>query len=471
MRRSAVAILAMAGLISGLAGLPGFAAGAAAGAGSGDGFILIKGGSFLMGSPASERQRGSDEMQHRVTVSAFYADPCEVTQKAYEALMGRNPSHFKGAKLPVENVSWYDALEYCNALSRKNGRTPAYTVMGSGDRRTAVWNRAADGYRLLTEAEWEYAERAGTVTIFNVGKQVHSDLVNFEATYPYLIEENYVRTIDPTVVPSYYRGTTIDVDSLRPNAFGLYNTLGNVSEWVWDYYGAYDTQNTVDPAGPLSGSLRVNRGGGYNDFGKHLRSAYRSAANPLDPDQNLGFRICRNAVPGKGTITTVYSLDIRMPENPRILIAFFSYTGNTENAARILQKKLGCDIVEIKMAHPYSGDIYDVSAKDLMADLHPALVTRVKDMDAYDVILLGYPTWWATIPMPVATFLESYNFAGRIILPFSSHGGTMFGDSISAVSKMLPKSYIGQGFEFNYSGGRDLQERLYAWLRQNGINR
>lgn len=327
-----------------------------------DAFVLLEGGLFMMGSPDGERQRGADEVSHEVTVSAFYIDPFEVTQKDYEAVMGENPSFFNGENLPVENVTWYEAIEYCNRLSESRGLEPVYTV----EENTVSWNRNADGYRLLTEAEWEYAARGGTETIYHFGNQVHSDYANFEGSYPYLIEENYVSRKAPEVVTSKNRGTTIAVDELAPNAFGLYNMHGNVAEWCFDYYGEYDLTDSVDPAGVASGCLRVNRGGSYNDFGKHLRSAYRSATNPIDADQNLGFRICRNAQRMDETVTTVYSLDITIPENPKVLIAYFSYSGNTENAARIIRDKTGADLFEITMQEPYQGNIYEVSQYDLM---------------------------------------------------------------------------------------------------------
>jgi len=277
-----------------------------------------------MGSPDDERQRGEDEAAHEVTVSDFYADPYEVTQADYERVMGVNPSHFKRTDLPVDSVTWYDAAEFCNRLSEIQGLTPVYTING----KNVSWNRAADGYRLLTEAEWEYAARAGTTTIFNAGNQITSENANFYGSYPYLIEENYVSRRDPAVVTSSYRGETIAVDSLEPNQLGLYNMYGNVSEWCFDTYGRYNTSDSSNPAGAVSGSLRVNRGGAYNDFAKHLRSAYRSASNPLSADQNLGFRIARNAQPGEGTVDTRYAPEITMPENPQILIAYFSYSKN-----------------------------------------------------------------------------------------------------------------------------------------------
>lgn len=428
-----------------------------------DRLIYITGGNFVMGSPTSERQREEDETQHEVNISSFYVDPYEITQDDYEAVMGENPSYFHGSNLPVENVTWYDAIAYCNRLSENSGLSPVYSVNGT----TVIWNRIANGYRLLTEAEWEYVARAGTTTIFNFGNQVNSDFANFEGSYPYLIEENYVSHKDPDVVTSRYRGEPINVNELAPNAFGLYNVHGNVSEWVFDYYGEYDLQDPNDPAGVPSGSLRVNRGGSYIDFGKHLRSAYRSATNPIDTDQNLGFRIARNAEGLDELVTTTYSLNISIPQNPKILIAFFSHSGNTKAAAEIIQEKTGADLVEIVMQDPYRGNIYEVSQYDLNNNIHPALSTFVANMDEYDVILLGYPTWWATMPMPIFTFLEQYDFTGKTIISFSSHGGTMFGDSVSDLSKKVPGAYVGLGYEFNYSSSSSPD--ISVWLAENGV--
>ena len=430
-----------------------------------DGFILLEGGTFTMGSPEEERQRESDEISHDVWVSAFYIDPFEVTQKDYEEIMGENPSYFKGENLPVDSVTWYQAVEYCNKRSIAKGLTPVYNISD----RVVTWDQRADGYRLLTEAEWEYAARAGSHTVFNAGDQITSNDANFQGNYPYLIEENYVSRKNPEVVTSQNRGETIRVDSLSPNEFGLYNMYGNVSEWCFDYYGSYDLEGTNNPVGALTGSLRVNRGGGFNDFAKHLRSAYRSAANPIDGDQNMGFRVGRNAETGEGIVETTYSLDIKMPEDPHILIAYFSYSGNTKNGARIIQEKTGADMVEIEMETPYRGNIYEVSQADLNQNIRPKLTTYVENMEEYDVVLLGYPTWWATMPMPVVSFVEQYDFGGKIILPFSSHGGTIFGDSVSDLSKLVLDSYVGIGFEFHYSGGRDLEDQISQWLALSGI--
>jgi formylglycine-generating enzyme required for sulfatase activity len=132
--------------------------------------VSIQGGTFSMGSPANEPGRlGHEGPQHQVTVNSFYMGRFPVTQAEYEAVMGINPSRFKGLNLPVELVNWFDAVEYCNRLSQREGLTQAYSISGIGDNRTVIWNRNANGYRLPTEAEWEYACRAGTTTAYNTG--------------------------------------------------------------------------------------------------------------------------------------------------------------------------------------------------------------------------------------------------------------------------------------------------------------
>ena len=237
--------------------------------------MLIKGGSFEMGSPEDEPWRSADETRHTVTVSDFYMSPYEVRQCEYAAVTGNNPSNFSGDDLPVENVSWLDAIAFCNALSEKENLTPAYTVNGE----TVTWDRSANGYRLPTEAEWEYACRAGTTTPFNTETSISPEESNYYGHYPYEIEDNYFSQGNLSTKPGEYRQTTVTVDSFSPNGFGLYNMHGNVSEWVWDYYGEYDTADVVDPTGPETGTRRVYHGGGR--FGQSLTAIAKLAPNAV----------------------------------------------------------------------------------------------------------------------------------------------------------------------------------------------
>jgi len=240
--------------------------------------VKINGGTFMMGSSADEPERNSGEIQHQVTVNSFYMGRYEVTQKEYKEIMGTNPSSFKGDNLPVEYVSWYDAIEYCNKLSQKEGLIPAYKR--NGDRVT--WNRNANGYRLPTEAEWEYACRAGTTTPFSTGNNITTSQANYDGNYPYNNNAN-----------GKYRKKTTAVGSFLPNAWGLYDMHGNVWEWCWDWFGNYFNGSQIDPMGVSSGTGRMNRGGSFNDRAKSLRSAYRSSSDPNGRYGNLGFRLVR----------------------------------------------------------------------------------------------------------------------------------------------------------------------------------
>ncbi|MDR1073497.1 MAG: formylglycine-generating enzyme family protein [Treponema sp.] len=247
-------------------------------------FVLVKGGTFVMGSPSEEPERGQDEAQRQVTVSDFYLAKSEVTQREYAALMGNNPSESKGENLPVENVTWFDAVRYCNARSSREGLNAAYAIDGE----TVTWNRDADGYRLPAEAEWEYACRAGTATPFHTGRAITDEQANFYNHYGYNNDSS-------GRVNGGYRGSTSPVNSFDPNPWGLFDMHGNVGEWCWDWYDEYGTGNQAAPAGPAAGTYRVTRGGGWNDFPKHVRSAYRSAMPPGNGVFNIGFRLARNA--------------------------------------------------------------------------------------------------------------------------------------------------------------------------------
>lgn len=431
--------------------------------------ILINGGTYLMGSPETEMQRETDEVQHEVTVSDFYIGRYEVTQKEYEDVMGENPSNFEGENLPVENVTWYEAIEYCNKLSEKEGLTPVYTIDGEN----VSWDRSANGYRLPTEAEWEYAARAGTTTPFNTENSISDEEANYYGHYPYGIEENYFTQENLETEPGEYRQTTVEVNSFSPNKWGLYNIHGNVAEWCFDYYGAYDLENTDNPSGPTTGTLRVNRGGGWNDYAKHLRCAYRASTTPDQKMSNIGFRVVRNGDNNSDTsVISDTNRNLQTQIGGNILIAYFSWSGNTENAAQIIQEQTGADIIELNPAEPYSSnysEVLDQAQKDMNADAIPELANHVENMEQYDTILLGYPNWWATIPMPVATFLEEYDFSGKTIIPFCSHGGGGFGQSITDISKLTPNSRIGEGLSIHYSGGTSLENDITTWLNSNGV--
>jgi len=225
-------------------------------------FILIPAGSFIMGSPSNEPSRSSDETQHQVTISKlFYMQTTAVTQGQWQKIMGSNLSHFKncGDDCPVELVSWDDAQDFIGKLNRQE-RT--------------------DKYRLPTEAEWEYAAWAGTITPFSTGNCLSTDQANYDGNYPL-----------SGCPKGENRQKTVRVASFAPNALGLYDMHGNVRQWCLDWYGNYSSDSVTDPTGPSSGSYRVNRGGSWNYSANLCRSAYRYNIRPDYRDYGLGFRL------------------------------------------------------------------------------------------------------------------------------------------------------------------------------------
>ncbi|MDR0685825.1 MAG: SUMF1/EgtB/PvdO family nonheme iron enzyme, partial [Spirochaetaceae bacterium] len=232
------------------------------------GFVLIRGGTFKMGSPDSEQGRDAErERQHTVTLGSFYMGSQEITQAGYAAVMGGSSGGRGGDRLPVVNVTWQDAINYCNARSRKENLAEAYTIRGT----RVIWNREADGYRLPTEAEWEYAYRAGSSSPYPSGNSINRSTANYDT------------------------GRPSNVGSYAPNSFGLYDMGGNVWEWCWDWEGPYSSESSVDPAGPATGQLRMTRGGGFNSAGNvaELRSAWRGGDPPNGKDNDVGFRVVR----------------------------------------------------------------------------------------------------------------------------------------------------------------------------------
>ena len=222
--------------------------------------MLIPAGTFMMGSPVSEKGRSDDETQHEVTLTKpYYMGKDAVTQEQWEAVMGDNPSDIKGAKFPVTDVSWEDCQEFIQKLN-------------------AV---TKGGYRLPTEAEWEYACRAGTKTAYSFG----DELTPFDANY----RDSSIGVRENVFPKGIY----------KPNAFGLYNMHGNVKEWCEDWHDDYPTKPMKDPQGPKIGGERVLRGGSYDYFESDARSSVRYVDSPTNHDDNYegvrGFRLVRTA--------------------------------------------------------------------------------------------------------------------------------------------------------------------------------
>lgn len=219
-------------------------------------------GSFMMGSPESEKDRWDIEDLHRVTLSSgFWMLETEVTQLMWASIMEDNPSAFEGANLPVECVSWEDCQKFVAKLNEL-GFAPA------GAR-----------FALPTEAQWEYACRAGTTTPFPWGGVLNGDKANCDGSYPY-----------GTDVEGKYLGKTAPVGSYSANPWGLFDMNGNVWEWCEDWYGDYPSSGSTDPRGPATGSSRVLRGGSWFHYARHCRSAYRYSYGVHYRDSRFGFR-------------------------------------------------------------------------------------------------------------------------------------------------------------------------------------
>ena len=205
-------------------------------------------GSFIMGSG-----QGNDFSAHPVILTkGFNLGKYEVTQEQYEKVMGKNSSQFKGDKLPVEQVSWNDAVEFCEELNKK-------------ERIPRSW-----GFALPTEAQWEYACRAGTTTAYSWGSNITPQLANYN--------ESGINK-------------TVEVGSYKVNPWGFFDMHGNVREWTADWLGAYPSSSVIDPPGSSNGSTRVLRGGSWTNTGTFLRSALRNGSNPGSRISFIGFRV------------------------------------------------------------------------------------------------------------------------------------------------------------------------------------
>jgi len=298
--------------------------------------VRVEGGSFLMGS--NDLLDLDARPVHKVTLSGFYISRYQVTQAQYHAVTGFIPFYFygkishsspylraelpagvtRGDELPAEQVTWFDAVEFCNKLSLLEGLTPVYTISNRKPEAgypitdagvTADWN--ANGYRLPTEAEWEYAAKGGdgmgpyfTYSGSNDPNEVawfNSYVDNWEEGVREVLEESKENDgITLTSMTGHYVGMyarTYPVGGKKPNGLGIYDMSGNVWEWCWDWFGDYPDALQTDPRGPSSGDRRVKRGGATSEAGASVvRISNRDFYFPFWWYSYMGFRMVRNQV-------------------------------------------------------------------------------------------------------------------------------------------------------------------------------
>ncbi len=240
--------------------------------------VFVQGGFFVM---------GMNEANRKVAVLSFQIGETPVTQRQYEHVMEKNPSKLKGPDKPVECVNWCEAIAFCNRLSQMQNLTPCYSIGNVTDLSTfesssPVWKRitcnfTATGFRLPTEAEWEYAARGGK----------------------YLKPAQFAGSDDIKKVAWYGENSDItshDVATKAGNQLGLFDMCGNVAEWCWDYMGELPSGPMTNPHGPSIGSMHVKRGGSWLDDAQQCTVFYRSGSAPTGKSSNLGFRVCRSVI-------------------------------------------------------------------------------------------------------------------------------------------------------------------------------
>lgn len=247
-----------------------------------EGMVRIPPGTFLMGSPSNELGRNDAETQHQVILTrAFYMFDHEVTQAEWSAVMGTMPSRFRGDNLPVEGTSWLECVNFCNAKSTRECLQPVYTITGD----QVTWDHTKNGYRLPTEAEWEYACRAGSTSPFSNG-----DVTNQNCS---VVDVNLDQI-------GWYCGNagsgTHEVAGKVANAWGLYDMHGNVMEWCWDWF-QYDLGRdaVTNPTGPEFGEARLFRGGFFRAPPGACRSARRDSEWPGFHLSGIGLRLVKTA--------------------------------------------------------------------------------------------------------------------------------------------------------------------------------
>jgi sulfatase modifying factor 1 len=231
-------------------------------------FVLIPAGTFVMGSPVDELNRDESEIQHKMTISKpFYIQTSEVTLKQWQTVMGKKLLSLRQGPdtMPATRVSWYDSIKFIKGLNQRNEGT----------------------YRLPTEAEWEYAARAGSTTTYSWGNDIDCDKAMYGNSMKHDVCQLYNKSVKLEL------GRPAPVQSYQPNAWGVYDMHGNVWEWVMDRHEEYSSAPAVDPHGPDSGTMRVKRGGSWFKYGNYCRSANRAFAHPASRFQTTGFRVVR----------------------------------------------------------------------------------------------------------------------------------------------------------------------------------
>lgn len=250
---------------------------------------LILPGTFTMGSPTGELGRFTGETQHAVTLTKpYYMGVFQMTQKQYTLVMGSNPSRYKGDTRPVELVSYNDIRG-----TSLGANWPAHAQVDATSFLGKIRARTALNFDLPTEAQWEYACRAGTTTALNNGRDLSS--ADRDAAMDEVGRYCYNQNDGKGGYSPYHMKYHTKVGSYVPNAWGLYDMHGNAYEWCLDWCGSYATGTVTDPVGSASGSRRVQRGGGYNYYAQYCRSASRSSYDPSYRRDYIGFRLCCSA--------------------------------------------------------------------------------------------------------------------------------------------------------------------------------